>query len=680
MFKFRHLAHFIIIILFLTTLSEAQTCPNASDPLCGREIDSWNVVANEPTIQNGNTTFSYTLTKISGALTRFTFGLPSCFPRLDVIETRITPQSSAEILTSHGRTLTNQAPEGFVLKINSDASTFTFEFTVRGIFTKAPVNIGVTATDGCTTCGATKIMYGPKCMTPSSYCGKSLRADIGVMIDQSKFISDNGLKSIRSDLRFFLETFSTEYAENAKIGIGSFYAASSDCPQCRLNSFVNKCTTSYDSFSQNYAYEAGNEYKYANFRSLLTETGQSQSITDFDKDKPYNGYLNRTYYSFDYDGFLRSNYGSPFAPYTNTYRAFLGSSGSGGIFATCGEPVVDAAIKVSATHVMTGWADPQSPNYILLISSGKFTKKIGDNATCGNACFTQEAANAAMTEAVNAKNSGIKVISLLVNDPEISPLLSCPQQELDNGRSTLQQIASDGLFFETSINNFGATLRTIRNALSTTYTCSGSGNGCGEYCNEDEIAGPGGICRPSICPTSTPTPLPTATPTRTPVVTVTTTPTPQISISSQCTTSDVTGTLLAIDTQAHSLERTVRDAARLFEKSVSKSKLAATKRITKSAVQKASKLTTDVWTVNWTQIPGKFTSCNSCVKNLSGSLTSMKSTAGDLAKITDSLLRRVKTKNKIINADVNKLRKRTKNVLDTFVSKISSLPSLTNIC
>lgn len=661
---FKFLPKAFLAILIISSQLIAQSCPNSSDPLCGRRIDSWNVSSYEPEINNGNTTFKYTLSKISGNLSRFTFGLPSCFPASEIISTKITPSGSAEVLTHYGRTLTNQAPEGIVLKVNSTSNSFTFEFTLKGIYSKAPVNIGVTATDSCDTCGETKILYGPQCPTPLGVCGKSLKADIGVMIDQSKFISDNALKIIRIRLAEFLDSLTSNYAVKAKIGVGSFYRADPGSSQCVLNSQVNKCSSSVDSFSQNYATVAGNEYLYANFRSLLTEAGQTPDANDSDKDTPLSGTLNGVNYSFDYDGFLRSNYGRSSAPYTNTYRSFLGSSGEGGIFATCGEPAVDAALKVASFHLMTGWADPQAQDYILLISSGKFTKKIGDSGLCGSGCYDQTAANAALTEASKAKQSGTKIITLLINDSDIAPLLSCSQEEIANGRTTLQQIASEGLFFESSqFGVFGA-LERIKKAITTTYTCNGSGNGCGEFCNESEITGPGGVCRPNICPT--PTPFPTVTPTAT--------------ISTQCTTFDVTAKLLAIDTEAHSLERTVRDAARLYEKSVSRSKLSSVKKTTKAAIVKASQLTTNVWTTNWTQIPGKFTSCGSCVKNLSGSVSTMNSVAGDLAKITESLLRKIKTSKTTIKSSVAKLRKRTKGVVDNFISKTSSLPSLSNIC
>ena len=537
----KYIAVFIIAVCVFTEAALAQGCSgSSSNPYCKRTIDGWSVVATDAVVSNGNTTFSYTLTRSGGAdLARFSFGLPTCFPELSVISSSISPAGAGSVTVNPGRTVTNQAPWGTVFTINSTQNTFTLSFTVKGVYTFDLVNIGVSTQRCSGICGETKLMYGPKCARDNGYCGSGLNADVVFNIDSSKYISGTALSAIKNSVKGCLDDFKP-YIQRASVGISGFAYANNygtngtNGPDNNCTLSGQKCTT-VSPLVQDFANKLDpinpTLHLYSNFRSIFSEVGQAAD-NDADLDEPiaYPPFNGQQYY-LDYDGYVRKNTGNSSIPYTNSYRAIFGPQGTTGISSTCGDPAPDAAVKVANTHFMSGWSDPQARKILILISSGRFTDYAGDNSSCattGN-CYNAESITRAKAEAATAKAAGVRIISIFYDDPSTAGTCA-PRSGAGQEIEALQSMASTGSDYirVTSDTQLATALTNIKNSLKSTYTCSGDGEGCGEICDtSDPTLGNNnaGRCVAITCPTPTPTNTPTPTATATPTSTPTSTPT-----------------------------------------------------------------------------------------------------------------------------------------------------------
>ena len=458
-------------------------------------VDGWNVEYRGYSYVGENTVFTYRvspglndrggLSAEAGELKSVALGVPTCFPGIVILDasstaTTVKPSLSQRRDNTNGVVGIvweglNKAP---VLNVYYD-----FSYTVKGRITElGEINIGITdedvCNDCCLTCGMAGRLPGPKCnLSGVGVCGLISHSDIVLMHDQSACVSRNAADAQRAASTKFT-TDMDGLKEKARIAIGS--------------------------------------YHWGNTDSCQTTGWPSNMIKPYLKDYArYVSVLNDAQTAWDYDGYLTQNYGTT-SPVTNTYRA-LAAFASVSPY-TCGSAPLDAGLEVGGLHLISGWADPQTPNYLVIVSNGRPNKFV--NGTCANACDCVEARSQALLASNTVKASGTQVFTIYLDDGGCG----CTSQQVQAGKDFLKnQIAS------TTANYYEATTATLENVYRQIYDkvtqfVSCEPNQFKPYeacCNETT-----GTCYP--CPTPTPTVTPTRTPTRTATPTPTRTATPTI--------------------------------------------------------------------------------------------------------------------------------------------------------
>ena len=214
---------------------------------------------------------------------------------------------------------------------------------------------------------------------------------------------------------------------------------------------------------------------------------------------------------------LTSSYGADGSPGTGLYQAINNISG------TDGNTNLVSPLNLANDHLLSGFGDPQTPDYIVLISDGianrptTFPPTYPNSTGCGS-CDCPQARAAAASTATTIKNLGTKIFAIRFGDNTGT----CNSAQVQLGGQFLDQEISSGpgYYFEGSTAN----LSEIFDKISGFISCSSNNYQCGADCVS-------GVCQPITCPTSTPTTTPTrtptstATPTNTPTLTPTITPT-----------------------------------------------------------------------------------------------------------------------------------------------------------
>ena len=446
------------------------------------KIDGWNV---EYLGASGttDTTFTYKACPSgtdSGTLKSFVIGVPSCFPKFSVVS------SSPATSTVEERDATNGVV-GIVWKNLSYSACQNFSYTIKGKVTVADgdkINIGVTDQDTCgnccTTCGEAGLLTGPKCVENGvGVCGLVAHSDIVLMHDQSACVSKAAADAERAASTSFVTSLNP-LKEKARVAIGSYHWG--DDASCGTTGWPSSLTKPYLK-------------DYARYISVLNDTATG----------------------WDYDGYLTQDYGT-LSPVTNTYRALNGFANQSPY--TCGKAPLDAAIEVGDLHIRSGWADPQTPNYIVVVSNGRPNKFV--DGTCSNACDCADAKNHALAERNAAVANGTKIFTIYLDDGGCG----CTAEQVRTGKEDFlrDQIATDSTYyFEASTTTLKSVYEQIYDRVTHFVSCDATQFAPFEACCNEA----NGTCYP--CPTPTPTntatPTKTATPTNTPTRTPTSTPT-----------------------------------------------------------------------------------------------------------------------------------------------------------
>lgn len=495
----------------LTVICFALSLSGSAQAQTSATIDGWTVTYQGMTTVGGNTQFSYRACPGAGAgfLKTFSLGVPSCYPALNVVSA--TPATSLSL-----QRISTNGVYGIVWQFTSSDNITTckdFSYTLQGTgytadtaYTTDKVNVGLTASTSCSTCcpdcGAAAVMTGPKCVYASkAICGQVSHADVSIFLDQSACIPTTLATNERSAAIQFVKD-QEALRERAQIGIASYHYGNS--AQCN--------TTGWPS---GYAKPYGKDF--ARYISLLNGT-LTQPVTGWD----YDGFLTKVY------GTLGSNEDNS----TNTYRALFGFANQSPF--TCGASPLNSVFDVGSKHLNSAYGDPQTPNHIIVVSSGIINQASdanGNPISCANPCDCPAARTAAKAQRDAAVAAGIKIHTVFLSD---ATACSCTAAQIEQGRVFLRdQIASDASsFYQATASTLTAVLQQINtNKVQTTLQCDSAyynnpaKGWCGAVCDPNQG---GGTCVPQACPTATPTPTntPTYTPTNTPTNTPTKTPTP----------------------------------------------------------------------------------------------------------------------------------------------------------
>ena len=242
-------------------------------------------------------------------------------------------------------------------------------------------------------------------------------------------------------------------------------------------------------------------------------------------------------------GHLTSTFGSDAGAGTGLYLAINAISN------TTGETNIQAALQVSQDEFDSGYGDPQTPNYIVLISDGisnrpKTFPPLYPNSNGCYVCNCPQSRAAALSTRTNVVATGTKIFTIHFGDN--SGL--CSAAEIALGATFLNDSISSGSGYNFEGNT--GNLAGIFDKISGYIACSSTGYTCGANCVN-------GTCQAASCPTPTPTatvtptPASTATPTptrtATPTLTFTATVTPTVT-NTATTTPTVTNTATATAT------------------------------------------------------------------------------------------------------------------------------------
>ena len=623
----KNLKYIFVIFCLVVSASRAfaQTTTTA---------DGWAVTfkgATNPTATTTTYTYQACPTNAqSGRMTIFSLGVPSCFPQFNVIAASPTTSLTIDQDKSNG-------VYGIVWRNLRLTACQTFSYTLAGAYTAIDkIDVGVTADDSCgsccTNCGAASVIAGPKCEIKGvGVCGDIARSDIAIMLEQSASISKAGADKIRSAASSLVQDFSG-LRVSPRIAIGGFNYGNN--AQCNSTGWPS-------GFVKPYLKD------YARFISLLN--GTATTVAD----------------AWDYDGFLQRDYGIPGlteATSSNTYRALLGYSNQSPY--TCGSSPMDAAIEVSDRHISSvygsGYSDPQSDNYIILVSTGRPSQY--GTVTCSNPCDCAEAKAAAKAKRDAALNDGVKIAAVYFNDAT-----TCTAAQIQAGKDFLKnQIASDpSLYFESDANSIGAVLKTVKTTkLTQTVTCDQSqfANSCGASCDLNDN---GGTCKPIVCGVP-PTP----------------TPAPQ----GQCGFVDVTNILLALDQQGFNSTARVSQVARLLREVYANNptRLARVNAVYKTTIASAKALQKGSWTTIWS-IPAKVKSCPASItcnrQDATVKVNSASASFSSILSLADKLfgyLPKTLTHAQKVHRDA--LKKAIASDAAAFARSTALLPDLTAIC
>ncbi|MCS6893770.1 MAG: VWA domain-containing protein [Deltaproteobacteria bacterium] len=503
-------------------------CLNAQSSV---EIDGWNVSFSLVQRDAQQTVVRYVFTRSSqgaGPLERIVVGHPSCFPKIEILSAELSPSHTGYVVRESdgsvklARTILTQAPFGVLAMIRDGSqNSYTLDIRYKGYLdVNGSVAIGVADLDpgGCSGgfCrgGKSRILNGVKCdVQTNNFCNaSSVRADIAVFLDNSKFVSDSSLQTIKRAIQRFIEN-AENVTERPRIGVGRYWygmitVENQSSHNCVINPDKNRCFFPTTQFAYDY-YQATQrpEYLFANFVSLTEPQDHYPSCSardgsdgDFDKNFP-DPYFRLC---MDYDGFPRVNFGSQ-SPLTNLYRAV-----SDGYVCTGGDPSVDSALSVADQVLRSGWGDPQVPNVIILITSGRFLKTSSQVSTrCEASCLNQSAVNEALRVAQGIRQNGTRIFVVHFrqpNDPDLEGAYGCSESQKRLMEEALRSIASDGCYHRVEVNEVETALRSILSGLRFNYTCPNpSGNICSYRCVP--LSTGGGRCEPVECP-PTPTPTP----------------------------------------------------------------------------------------------------------------------------------------------------------------------------
>lgn len=204
---------------------------------------------------------------------------------------------------------------------------------------------------------------------------------------------------------------------------------------------------------------------------------------------------------------LTSVYGSDGNPGSGLYREL------NGIVGTDGMTNIRDALDISQQHVTSGFGDPQTSNYIILISDGianlpaTFPPTFPTDAGCLECnCPQARAAASAVRNTILSNDTKIFAIHYGEND------MACNDSETAaGGNYLLTEIATDPSYYYEAT---AANISNIFDSISKFISCDTSGHPCGANCVS-------GTCEPIACPTATPTATPTVTSTPTATVTPT---------------------------------------------------------------------------------------------------------------------------------------------------------------
>lgn len=368
-------------------------------------LDGWTVTFQGASQGSGNTTFAYKAcpTGTGKTLKVFSLGVPSCFPSYQIVSA--SPATS----TSIDRNYSNGVL-GIVWSNLNATSCQTFSYTVAGtIQPGGQISLGVTSADSCasccTDCGSAGTIDGPLCtVSGKGSCGQISRADISIMFDQSSCVSRASADAERNAAIQFAANQSA-LREHAQIAIGSYhYGNSSSCN-----------TTGWPTgFAKPYLKD------YATYISLL------------------NGTLTKSVTGWDYDGFLQKNYGvrgTNEDNSSNTYRALYGFANQSPY--TCGKAPLGAALEVSDRHLSSvygsGYGDPQTPNYAIIVSTGR-PNQLSNGTACSNPCDCSQARQEAVNSRNNAIAHGMKVFAIYLDDGSCS----CSAAQIQTGKDFLK--------------------------------------------------------------------------------------------------------------------------------------------------------------------------------------------------------------------------------------------------
>lgn len=215
--------------------------------------------------------------------------------------------------------------------------------------------------------------------------------------------------------------------------------------------------------------------------------------------------------------------------YTDAYTAL--SAGPGGIVgegpggAGLGGTNIASALNLAQSHI-EGSGDPDTPNYVVIISDGDPNfPGYYQSFECGN-CWCPQAENAGVAAANALKSAGTGIFTIHFG------ATSC-------GGATYMAGISSGPGFSFS---GGENLEGIFDEISRIITCDD-----GNVCTQDSCNEQTGLCEfIDICPepTPTPTPTPTASPTPGPV--------------GDCDQVDITGYKSALGTIANNQDSQLR--------------------------------------------------------------------------------------------------------------------------
>ncbi len=507
-------------------------------------IDGWNVTYQGRSEAGGNTTFSYrACPSASGAgnITSFTLGVPSCFPPFEIVS--VSPTTSVSLR----RDDTNGA-YGILWTGLSGTSCRDFSYTLKGSIAVSGANgigVGLTDTDTCggccTTCGEVGNLPGPLCTVKGvGICGQMSRGDISIMFDQNACISQNGANAQRAAAIQFAVNQSA-LRVRSRIAIGSYHYGN---------------TQSCDTTGWPQGYAVPYMKAYARYISLL------------------NGTLSTPVTGWDYDGFLQPEhgiYGTNEDNSTKTFRALYGFANQAPF--TCGTSSMGAALDVSGRHLNSGWADPQTPNFAIVVSNGR-PNQVANGAACTGTTAGNSPCDcaAARTEAINQRNTliaqGVRVFTVYLNDAGSS--CSCTQAQIDAGKSFLQnQIASPNSYFEATTSTLTSVFNTINGLTQTFVDCDPSQfpNDCGANCDTTVN---GGTCKPIACPST-----------------------------NSCTPLNVNGAISQTDIEADRLNKKTVSATRVLERIKGKKD-----KTTQKFIRKARADAKAAYTKSWTNVFG----------------------------------------------------------------------------
>lgn len=219
------------------------------------------------------------------------------------------------------------------------------------------------------------------------------------------------------------------------------------------------------------------------------------------------------------DGELTSNFGSDGSPGTRLYKAI------NNISSPSGNTNLGDGFDVSQAELTSGRGDPQTDNFIIILSDGIPNRPTSFNGNnCSSVCNCSAAKEYADSRRDIAAAAGTKIFAIHYGDD----VGSCSGANVQAGADFMRDRLSSGpgFFFTGNSGNLDQIFTTIVKDIS----CNDAGYNDGIiYCGANCTSGQ---CVPILCPTRTPTPTPTntstptATATSTPTLTPTNTPTP----------------------------------------------------------------------------------------------------------------------------------------------------------